>query len=141
MLIAVIGAFYWESLFRSGVGPSRSSDGGAVIRWPLGTAKLPGIAVADIGRCAVGVFAQNSAYVNRTIGICGEELTGFEIATALAEVLHIGCAYEPIEPAAFRRLPFRAAARIGAMFEYKRDFEHLHRGYRDVALSRSLNRD
>jgi NmrA-like family protein len=33
-------------LFLSGIGPAPAPPGGAVIRWPLGDAKLPGIAVA-----------------------------------------------------------------------------------------------
>jgi uncharacterized protein YbjT (DUF2867 family) len=111
--------FYWESLLLRGIGPG----GDGVIRWPLGEAKLPGIAVADIGRCAIGVFLRRSEFVGRTIGICAEELTGAEIAAAL------GCRYEPIEsedPAL-------------SLFRYKRDFEQYHRSRRDVALSRALN--
>jgi uncharacterized protein YbjT (DUF2867 family) len=132
-------SFYWESLFLPHVGPTPTSDAGAAIRWPLGDAKLPGIAVGDIGRCAVGLFARRSTYFGRTVGVCGEQLTGFEIATALGEALHIDCRYEPIEPEEFCRLPFQSAAAIANMFQYKRDFAHVHARARDVALSRSLN--
>ena len=132
-------SFYWESLFLPYVGPRSTPEGGAVIRWPLGDATLPGIAVADIGRCAVGLFAQRSTYVGRTVGVCGEQLTGLEIATALGKALGMGCRYEPIDPEKFRRLPFRSAAAIANTFQYKRDFAHAHGQYRDVALSRSLN--
>jgi uncharacterized protein YbjT (DUF2867 family) len=132
-------SFYWESLFLPYVGPQPTSDGRAVIRWPLGEAKLPGIAVGDIGRCAVGLFARRSTYVGRTVGVCGELLTGFEIASALSEALRIDCRYEPIQPEEFRRLPFPSAAAIANAFQYKRDFAHAHAESRDVALSRSLN--
>jgi uncharacterized protein YbjT (DUF2867 family) len=129
-------SFYWESLFLPHVGP-RPTANGVAIRWPLGGAKLPGIAVADIGRCAVGVFSRRLAYVDRTIGICGEELTGYEIATAIREVLDVVCRYEPIETDEFRQLS--GAAGIANMFQYKRDLEHVHRGYRDRTVSMSLN--
>jgi uncharacterized protein YbjT (DUF2867 family) len=133
-------SFYWESLVAAHIGPRPSSDGGAVIRWPLGKAKLPGIAVADIGRCAVGLFEQRYAYIGRTIGVCAEQLTGFEIATALGDALGIDCRYEPIEPEEFRRhLPPRSAAGTTNMFQYKRDVEHAHTRWRSAAVSRSLN--
>ena len=127
-------SFYWENLFLPGIGPAPAPPGGAVIRWPLGDARLPGIAVADIGRCAVGAFMQRSTYAGRTIGICGEELTGAEIAAAIQDALGVDCRYEPVE-----RDEFPTAAGTANMFQYKRDFEQLHRRYRDVALSRSLN--
>ena len=133
-------SFYWESLLAPHIGPRPTADGGAVIRWPLGTAKLPGIAVADIGRCAVGLFEQRYAYGGRTIGVCAEQLTGFEIAAALEDALGIDCRYEPIEPDDFRRdLPPGSAAGTTNMFRYKRDFARAHTRLRSVALSRSLN--
>jgi uncharacterized protein YbjT (DUF2867 family) len=125
-------SFYWESLFLPGIGPA--PRGGGVIRWPLGDAKLPGIAVVDIGRCAVGALMQRSTYAGRNIGICGEELTGAEMAAAIQAVVGVDCRYEAVEGD-----EFRTAAATSNMFQYKRDFEQHHRRYRDVALSRSLN--
>lgn len=122
-------SFYWESLFLPGIGPA-----GGVLRWPLGDAKLPGIAVADIGRCAVGIFLRRSEYVGRTIGICGEELSGQEIASAIRDVVGIECRYEPIG-----RGEFAVNEGTANMFAYKRECEHAHRRLRDVALSRALN--
>jgi uncharacterized protein YbjT (DUF2867 family) len=127
-------SFYWESLFVPGVAPAPERGGGAVIRWPLGDAKLPGIAVADIGRCAVGVLVQGATYVGQTIGICGEQLAGAEMATAIRDVLGIDCRYEAVEPDEFHTAPATAN-----MFRYKRDCERAHLGLRDAALSRSLN--
>ncbi len=127
-------SFYWESLFLPGIGPTPAPGGGASIRWPLGDAKLPGIAVADIGRCAIGLFVERLSYVGCTVGICGDELSGAEIATAIREVVGVDCRYEPVE-----RDELRAGAGTANMFQYKRDFEQVHRRYRDVALSRSLN--
>jgi uncharacterized protein YbjT (DUF2867 family) len=133
-------SFYWESLLAPHIGPQLAPDGAAVIRWPLGTAKLPGIAIADIGRCAVGLFEQQYAYTGRTLGICAEQLTGFEIAAALGDALGIECRYEPIEPEEFRRnLPRPSAAGTTNMFQYKRDFTHAHTRCRSVEKSRSLN--
>src|SRR5205814_9849290 len=106
----------------------------AVIEWPLGEAKLPGIAVADIGRCAIGILGQRSTYVGRTIGICGEELTAAKMAAAIGEVLGIDCRYEDVDAT-----EFRASAGTANMFQYKRDFERAHVRLRNPELSRSLN--
>jgi uncharacterized protein YbjT (DUF2867 family) len=122
-------SFYWESLLLPGIAPA-----GGVLRWPLGDAKLPGIAVADIGRCAVGAFLLRSEYAGRTIGICGEELSGAEIAAAIDEITGIDCRYEAIE-----RDEFDVNEGTANMFVYKRDCEPAHRALRDVALSRLLN--
>jgi uncharacterized protein YbjT (DUF2867 family) len=133
-------SFYWESLLAPHIGPRPTSDGSAVIRWPLGAAKLPGIAVADIGRCAVGLFEQRYAYGGRTIGVCAEQLTGFGIATTLGDALGIDCRYEPIEPDEFQRnLPPGSAAATTNMFRYKRDFAHSPSRLRSAPVSRSLN--
>jgi uncharacterized protein YbjT (DUF2867 family) len=122
-------SFYWESLFVPGISPANG-----VLRWPLGDAKLPGIAVADIGRCAVSILRRRSEFVDRTIGICGDVLTGYEIADAIRDVAGLACRYEPIEPSCF---PVNEGT--VNMFVYKRDCEHAHREVRDVALSRDLN--
>jgi uncharacterized protein YbjT (DUF2867 family) len=132
-------SFYWESLFNPYVGPVRTPDGALAIRWPLGAAKLPGIAVADIGACAAAIFTEPSLYVGRTLGLSGEHLSGFEIAAALQGALGVACAYEPIEPDEYRRLPFAGAAAIANMFQYKRDFELTHRAYRNPDVARSLD--
>jgi uncharacterized protein YbjT (DUF2867 family) len=132
-------SFYWESLFVPGVAPTPAADGGAVIKWPLGNAKLPGIVVADIGPCAIGVLARRSTYVGRTIGICAERLTGVEIASAIRDILGIDCRYEAVAPEEFRRGAFASAAGIANMLQYKRDFERVHVRLRDAAVSRSLN--
>jgi uncharacterized protein YbjT (DUF2867 family) len=132
-------SFYWESLFIPGLAPTVTADGSVLIRWPLGTSKLPGIAVADIGRCAVGLLARRSAYVGQTIGICGEQLTGVEIANLIGDAFGLDCRYEALEPEEFRRSGIASAAGIANMFQYKRDFERFHVRLRDAALSRSLN--
>ena len=39
---------------------------------PLGDKPLPGIAAADIGKCAYGIFKRSDEYIEKTVGIAGE---------------------------------------------------------------------
>jgi uncharacterized protein YbjT (DUF2867 family) len=132
-------SFYWESLLNPYVGPERTANRSYVIRWPLGDAKMPGIAVADIGRCARALFTRSSEYIGRTVGLCAEKLSGAEIAATLGAKLGVVCRYEPIELDVFRRHDVPGAAGIANMFAYKRELEDVHSGYRDAALTRTLN--
>ena len=47
-------SFYWENLIYFGMGPQPGTDGTLAITFPLGDAKLAGIAAGDIGGCAYG---------------------------------------------------------------------------------------
>lgn len=77
-------SFYWDNLIHFGMGPKRGDDGKLNFVLPMGDRKLPGIAVADIGGCAFGVFKRGREFVGRTIGIAGEHLTGAQIRRATA---------------------------------------------------------
>ncbi len=78
-------AFYWENLLDGG-GPSRGEDGVLRLALPLGSARLPGIAVADIGRCA-HVILRRPDLVGETVSVTGENLTGRDLAAGFAGVL------------------------------------------------------
>ena len=47
-------SFYWDNFIYFGMGPKRGEDGKLAITFPMGDAKLPGIAAEDIGKCAYG---------------------------------------------------------------------------------------
>ena len=51
----LMAAFYWENFIYFGMGP-RNTEHGPMLALPLGGVKLPGIAAADIGKCAYGIF-------------------------------------------------------------------------------------
>src|SRR5688572_8224105 len=48
-------SFYWENLIYFGAGPKKGQDGTLAITMPMADKKLPGIAVEDIGKCALGI--------------------------------------------------------------------------------------
>jgi hypothetical protein len=101
--------------------------------------KLPGIAAEDIGKCALGIFKKGRDYIGKTIGIAGEHLTGKQMAAALTKALGQTVRYNSVTPEVYRGFGFPGAEDIGNMFQFKRDFESVFCGARNLDLSRSLN--
>ncbi len=135
----LLTSFYWDNLTNSGLGLSNGSDGKLALTLPMGDKKLPGIAVEDIGRCAYGIFKKGREFIGKTVGIAGEHLTGAQMASALSKALGREVRYNDVPPDVFRRLGFPGAEDLGNMFQFKRDFEQVFCGARDLALSRALN--
>jgi hypothetical protein len=57
------------------------------------------------------------------------------LTRALGEDVH----YDTVSPATYRTLGFPGAPDLANMFQFKRDFQELFCGARDVAASRQLN--
>ncbi len=132
-------AFYWENLIHFGMNPKRGPDGVPTITMPLGDKKLPGIAVEDIGRCALGVFKKGTELAGEAVGVAGEHLTGDEMAAALTEALGLQVRYHAPSPDEFRGYGFPGAEDLGNMFQFIRDFNDEHRAARAVETARELN--
>jgi uncharacterized protein YbjT (DUF2867 family) len=132
-------SFYWDNLITFGMGPQRMSDGALAITFPMGDAKLPGIAAADIGACAYGLLARGEAVVGQTVSIAGEHLTGHELAAGLSRALGTQVAYNAISPDAYRAAGFPGADDLGNMFQFKADFQEEWCGPRSVERSRALH--
>jgi uncharacterized protein YbjT (DUF2867 family) len=134
----LLAAFYWENFIYFGMGPRRQ-DGKAVLALPLGGQKLPGIAAADIGKCALGIFRRGSSTVGRRIGVAGEVLSGEEMAAKFGRALDTPVAFYDVPFDAYRKLGFPGAEDLGNMFEFQaiRGADFL--ASRDPAESRSLN--
>ncbi|MCH7782808.1 NmrA/HSCARG family protein, partial [candidate division KSB1 bacterium] len=76
----LLTSFYWDNLIHFGMGPKKGPDGKMAFTLPMGDKKLPGIAGEDIGKCAYGIFKNNSKYVGETVGIAGEHVTGTQMS-------------------------------------------------------------
>ncbi len=135
----LLTSFYWDNLIHFGMGPRKGEDGKLVFALPMGDKKLPGIAVADIGRSAFGVFKRGEEFIGKRVGIAGEHLTGQEMASALSRVLGREVAYYPVPFDAYRKFDFPGADDLGNMFQFKHDFEDYFCGARSIEFSRSLN--
>jgi uncharacterized protein YbjT (DUF2867 family) len=135
----LLTSFYWDNLVHFGMGPKRGPDGKLLFTLPTADKKLPGIAAADIGRCALGIFKNAADYAGKTVGIAGGHLTGAQMAQALSEALGEEVRYNAVSPADYRAFGFPGAEDLGNMFQFKRDFEDYYCGARNLDESRALN--
>ncbi len=135
----LLTSFYWENLIYFGMAPRQHSDGTLSFVLPMGDRKLPGIAVDDIGRCALAILARGGELIGATVGIAGEQLTGAEMAAAMTRALGREVGYVALPHQTFREEGFPGAEDIGNMFQFNHDFADVFCAARDVAFSRSLN--
>lgn len=132
-------SFYWDNLIHFGMAPQRRADGGLVFTLPMGDARLPGIAAADIGACALALFHQGTAAIGREVGVAGEHLTGTEMAAALGRALGEPVRYHAIGFDAYAQLGFTGAVELANMFQFKHDFNDRYCASRPVAGTRALH--
>jgi uncharacterized protein YbjT (DUF2867 family) len=133
----LVTSFYWDNFIHFGMGPRRGEDGRLGLAFALGGGLLPGIAAADIGACAYGVFKRGPGAAGQRFGICGEVLSGDQMAAGMAK--HFG------EPVSFTDLPFDVYRNLGFpgaddmsnMFQVQSIFNQEFLANRDVKLSRA----
>lgn len=135
----LLTSFYWDNLIFFGMGPKKGPDGTFLFTMPMGGKKLPGIAVEDIGKCALGIFKSGKEYTGKTVGIAGEHLTGEEMAAAMTKAIGQTVRYNPVAPEQYRAFGFKGADDLGNMFQFKSDFNEVFCGARNVAVAKSLN--
>jgi uncharacterized protein YbjT (DUF2867 family) len=132
-------SFYWDNLIHFGMGPKKGPDGKLAFTLPMGDKKLPGIAAADIGKCALGIFSRGAEDVGKSVGIAGEHPTGAQMAAELGKALGQEVVYNAVTPEAYRSFGFPGAEDLGNMFQFKRDFNRDFCEARDLGVSKSLN--
>ena len=132
-------AFYWDNFIYFGLGPQRGEDGSLVLGMPMDDKRLPGISADDIGKAAYGVYKAGSEYINKTVSIAGEHLTGAEMAAGMAEAVGEPVTYFPVPHEMFRSFDFPGAEDMGNMFQFKVEFEEQYVGARDLDVARKLN--
>jgi uncharacterized protein YbjT (DUF2867 family) len=132
-------SFYWDNFIYFGMGPKPGEDGTLGIAFPMEDKKLPGMAAADIGKCAYGILKAGNKYINKTIGIAGEHLTGGEMAEALTKALDQKILYHAVPAEMYRNFGFPGAEDLGNMFQYKAEFNEEYCGMRNLNICRELN--
>jgi uncharacterized protein YbjT (DUF2867 family) len=136
----LVTSFYWDNLYMFGMAPKKGADGKLAWAFPMGTAKMAGIAAEDIGKAAYGVFKADQQYVGKTVGILGEALTIEQMGKAISKVLGTGpVTYNAVEADAYRGFGFPGADELGNMFQAYRDFEKEMLANRSLETSRKLN--
>ena len=132
-------SFYWDNFIYFGMGPQKGPDGKLAITLPMEDKKLPGIAAADIGKCAFGIFKADKKYQGKTISIAGEKLTGQQMADSFSKALGTDVGYNAVPASVYRSFGFPGAEDLGNMFKFKSEFEDYFCGIRSVEESRLLN--
>jgi uncharacterized protein YbjT (DUF2867 family) len=135
----LLASFYWENLIYFGAGPKRGEDGVLAITFPMGDKKLSGIASADIGKCAYGIFKKGKEMIGKSVGVAGDEPTCSEMAKSLTKALGEEVRYNDVPPDVYRGFGFPGADELGNMFQFYRDFEDVCTSTRHVPTSRELN--
>ncbi len=135
----LVTSFYWDNFIHFGMGPRRGEDGKLGIAFALGGAPLPGIAVADIGACAYGVLKRGPGVAGQRFGICGEVLTGDQMAAGLAKHLGEPVSFTDLPFEVYRNLGFPGADDLSNMFQVQSIFNKEFLANRDVNLSRALH--
>ena len=135
----LLTAFYWDNFIYFGAGPQRGPDGSLALTFPMGDKRLPGIAAEDIGKCAYGIFKRGREFINKTVAIAGEHLTGKQLADGMSRALGQEVRYNNVPPEVYRSFDFPGADDLGNMFQFKRDFNDYFVGVRNLEFSRELN--
>jgi len=137
----MLTSFYWENFIYFGLGPKAAPDGVLELTFPLDDAKLPGIGVEDIGKCAYGLFKRREEFLGKTVGVAGGHLTGTQMAATFTRALGRETRYNSVPPEVYRSFGFPGAEDLGNMFQFKRDFNDYYCGARDLSFSRTVNPD
>jgi uncharacterized protein YbjT (DUF2867 family) len=132
-------SFYWDNLVHFGMGPRRGADGALVFALPMGEAPLAGIGAEDVGPCALALFRRGPQVIGKEVGIAGAQLTGAQMAEAMARVLREPVRYVSPSWDDYRALGFPGAADLGNMFQYYHDFADWLAPRRPVAETRALH--
>jgi hypothetical protein len=132
-------SFYWDNLIHFGMQPRRDEHGRLGFVLPMGEAKLPGMAAADIGQCAFAIFARGAEMVGKSIGIAGEHLSGAQMAEQLSLALAEPVRHIALTPREYAALGFPGAEDLANMFQFKTEFERMYCDSRSVACTRELH--
>jgi len=135
----LVTSFYWDNFYMFGLAPKKGADGKYAWAYPMGDAKMAGIAAEDIGKVAYGIFKAGNEYIGKTVGIVGENLTVAEMGEKLNKGLGIGpVTYHAVDADAYRGFGFPGADEMGNMFQVYRDFEKEVLAARSQDLAKKL---
>src|SRR5262249_55785955 len=136
----LVTSFYWDNLYMFGMAPKKGTDGVYSWTFPMGNAKMAGIAAEDIGKVAYGIFKAGQQYIGKRVGITGENLTVNEMSEKLSKGLGISpVKYNAVDADTYRGFGFPGADEMGNMFQCYRDFEKQAVGASSADVARQLN--
>jgi uncharacterized protein YbjT (DUF2867 family) len=132
-------SFYWDNLYLFNLAPKKDKDGVYSWAFPMGDAKLAGIAKDDIGKAAYGIFKAGSQYIGKTVAVAGEHVSFADMSDKISKGLGISpVKYTALDANLFRSFGFPGADEYGNMFQVYRDFEKEVNAVRSVEETKKL---
>lgn len=114
-------AFYYEN-FLSFFPPQKGEDGTFGFGFPQGDTKLAMVAAEDLGPVVAKIFENREAYLDRVVGVVGEDRTCSEYAETMSEVLGETVRYNHIPREVFASFGFPGAEELANMFDFQRRY-------------------
>jgi len=115
------------------MGPTRQTPSDPyAVTLPMADAKLPMVAVTDIGKFAANLFTDPST-IGTVQGVSSDILTGEEIAVAYTNVCGVQVVYNAVPTEVYAGFGFAGANDLANMFRYKVEFNE------DFLNTRSLD--
>ncbi|QUQ64412.1 NmrA family NAD(P)-binding protein [Kutzneria sp. CA-103260] len=130
---------YFENL-RDRLTPAPDGRGGLVFRLPLGAARYPLVALADIAWFAGHMFDNWQSWGARDLAVIGDSLTGDEIAATFAQVTGTPSTYVPMSHDDLRAAVPDFGHDYAAMFRFFAERD-VYAQDRDITLLRRLHPD
>ena len=119
-------SFYWDNLYLFALAPKKDDKGVYSWAFPMGDAKLAGIAKDDIGKAAYGVFKAGPQHRQDRRDRRRARLVRRRHGREAQQGLGIGpvaSAHVALDANLFRSFGFPGADEYGNMFQVYRDFE------------------
>jgi uncharacterized protein YbjT (DUF2867 family) len=125
-------SFYYENFIYFGMGPAQHDPSQPhSITFPLAQAKMPIVAVQDIGKFAANLFTDPST-IGKEVGVASEHLTGEEIAAAFTKVCGYKVLYNAVPTEVYAGFGFPGAEDLANMFRYYVEYEDSFCGMRPL---------
>lgn len=125
--------------FLADLQPVRVEGGELVLTLPMADRPMAAIAVGDIGRTAFGIFKRGPEFIDQTVSIAGDHLTGDEFAAELSRLHGEPVTYRPQSWDELRAMDFPGAVEMGNMFQFYAEDSERFTAARDLAFVRTLN--
>ena len=110
----LLTAFYWDNLIYFGAGPQRGPDGDPGDHLSDGRQEAARRSRWRTSASApTRIFKRGREFINKTVGIAGEHLTGEEMARALTRALGQEVRYNNVPPEVYRELRLSRRGRPG----------------------------
>jgi uncharacterized protein YbjT (DUF2867 family) len=126
-------SFYYENFVNLGMGPTRQSESDPyAITFPISDARIPVVAVDDIGKAICAIF-QDSSLIGKSVGIMSETLSGAEMAETFSKICGQSVVYNAVPWNVYASFGFPGAEDLANMFRFKVDFNEMYTETRTIS--------